>query len=237
MLTSHSAVIAHALWRVDAKSDDPNNIGGGPYVFRTYDTALTNKSTAMRNPGSASDAQIWQVARATSATPGLFDPVTVDDKVYVDGGVVSLNPSEQAYWEVLDILRKYGASTKNTVIVSIGAGIVDSPLDPRPTIPWKSSWTVLTKALSPSIKETEQAHSKLISLRDAGMIQYFRFNVPGIARYELDTWKINPYGKVGEELRYQTLQAIKIETEHYLGKKEVKQQLKECAKAILQQGE
>ena len=46
-------------------------------------------------PGPASTFQIWEVARATSAAPTLFQPIHFDDTVFVDGGLTANNPTRR----------------------------------------------------------------------------------------------------------------------------------------------
>lgn len=46
-----------------------------PELFRSYDTPYE----------PAKDYMVWMVARATSATPGLFKPMEIDQQQYIDG--------------------------------------------------------------------------------------------------------------------------------------------------------
>jgi len=57
-----------------------------PFIFRSY--AYDNQAfgredgLAVRNPGKAYNARIWQVARATTAAPGIFSAMKLDGKIF-----------------------------------------------------------------------------------------------------------------------------------------------------------
>lgn len=69
-----------------------------PYLFRTYNNFRgTNR---YRNLGLAHHVPIWQVARATTASPALFQPVTIDGLEYISGDSVITNTCTEIYEEV-----------------------------------------------------------------------------------------------------------------------------------------
>jgi predicted acylesterase/phospholipase RssA len=67
-------------------------------------------------------ACIWQVARATSAAPTYFLPITIDDVEYGDGGMGWNNPAKEAIAEARDIWpdRPIG------ILISIGTGLEEA---------------------------------------------------------------------------------------------------------------
>jgi len=67
-------------------------------------------------------ACIWQVARATSAAPTYFVPITIDDVEYGDGGMGWNNPTKEAIAEARDIWpdRPIG------ILISIGTGLEEA---------------------------------------------------------------------------------------------------------------
>jgi predicted acylesterase/phospholipase RssA len=73
---------------VTANSIDSED--GRPHIFRSYETYGDTQSSA--RPPAAAVVPLWQVARATSAAPMYFSPITIEDKSYVDGGLGTNNP-------------------------------------------------------------------------------------------------------------------------------------------------
>ena len=81
--------------------------GPGPYFFKTTD--------AKASPDD--DFPLNVVARATSAAPTYFEPVSSGERALVDGGVFATNPAMCALAEVLNTV-----SPKEVVLVSLGTG-------------------------------------------------------------------------------------------------------------------
>ncbi len=67
-------------------------------------------------------ACIWQVARATSAAPTYFLPITIDDVKYGDGGTGWNNPAK----EVISEARNKWPGRPIGVLVSIGTGLEEA---------------------------------------------------------------------------------------------------------------
>ena len=63
----------------------------GPYFFKT--------TSAREDP--ADDARLADVARATSSAPTYFEPLELDSRSLLDGGVFAVNPGMSALAEVL----------------------------------------------------------------------------------------------------------------------------------------
>jgi predicted acylesterase/phospholipase RssA len=88
------------------------NINGPPTIFRTY------RGDEIR----PSECALWQAARATSAAPTFFKPMSVDRPrppiAYVDGGMGYNNPSEVA----LNEARRIWPECTQFGLVSIGTG-------------------------------------------------------------------------------------------------------------------
>jgi patatin-like phospholipase/acyl hydrolase len=55
-----------------------------PVLFRSYRNPLDKNEFP--------DIKIWEAARATSAAPTVFDPITVDNTTFLDGGIHANNP-------------------------------------------------------------------------------------------------------------------------------------------------
>lgn len=74
------------------------------YLFRPYNNLHKSKDSEERkldrNPNTAHDISIWQVARATSAAPTYLESPSIDGFEYVDGGFGANNPCAETYEEV-----------------------------------------------------------------------------------------------------------------------------------------
>lgn len=113
---------------------------------------------------------IWEAARATSAAPGFFDPITIGpyQTQYVDGGLGANNPvnytlsSAKLKWPGMEI----------ACLVSVGAGR-------RGTNPVPTRLLDFSKYLVALVTDTEEtAVSFLREHRDMAISdQYFRFSV------------------------------------------------------------
>ncbi|QRW02784.1 nephrocystin-3 protein [Ceratobasidium sp. AG-Ba] len=93
-----------------------NMAGGVPILIRSYE--------ALENEGPR--CTIKEAARATTATPGLFKPVTIIDQglqlSYVDAGFGTNNPTACMLAEAERVFPDRGVST----IISIGSGRLSS---------------------------------------------------------------------------------------------------------------
>src|SRR5919202_1020172 len=74
-------------------------------IVPTYDTALPGpyffKTSKARETPESDDFPLSVVAHSTSAAPTYFEPVEVDERALVDGGVFAANPAMCALAEVL----------------------------------------------------------------------------------------------------------------------------------------
>lgn len=88
------------------------DVNAPPTIFRTYYGRRIRPS----------ECALWQAARATSAAPTFFKPMSIDRPrppiTYVDGGMGHNNPSEVA----LDEARRIWPSCTQFGLVSIGTG-------------------------------------------------------------------------------------------------------------------
>ena len=85
---------------------------GGAVRMRSF-------GTRYNDPFSAS---IWEVARATSAAPTYFLPITIDDVEYGDGGTGWNNPTKEAIAEA----RNKWPNCPIGILVSIGTGLEEA---------------------------------------------------------------------------------------------------------------
>ena len=89
-----------------------------PYIFRTYKNSPSSGQRLNQNLGPAHHIPVWQVARATTASPTFFRPMIIDDHEYVGGSFGINNPCAEIYREVqhmdgidnVDIILSIGTS-------------------------------------------------------------------------------------------------------------------------------
>jgi hypothetical protein len=55
-----------------------------PFLFRSYDNPDLGRRNGLgvRNPGRGYNARIWQVARATTAAPGIFSAMKLEGRIF-----------------------------------------------------------------------------------------------------------------------------------------------------------
>ena len=109
-----------------------NQTPSEPVLFKSY--AVARSDTTDR-----SDVPVWLAARATSAAPTYFEPVTIERArdgaakgvegeggevklQYMDGGLVANNPALVGYSELLALHGPQAAGA--VVVVSIGTGVL-----------------------------------------------------------------------------------------------------------------
>jgi predicted acylesterase/phospholipase RssA len=89
------------------------NMTAPPTIFRSYNAEGATKSKCA----------IWEAARATSAAPSFFKPISINTPppaiTYVDGGLGYNNPSQIAFFEAQ---RIWNSTDKGVCLVSIGTG-------------------------------------------------------------------------------------------------------------------
>ncbi|KAJ6069152.1 hypothetical protein N7499_011039 [Penicillium canescens] len=94
--------------------------------------------TVVRPENNHDEAALWQAARATTAAPIFFKPITVAGQEYWDGGLGFPNPIELAMWECSRIWDK---NISRDVIISLGTGEASKGLTRRKTHSLQKLWT------------------------------------------------------------------------------------------------
>jgi hypothetical protein len=119
-----------------------------PARFRSYDSDSPGFSTR----GST----ILQAARATSAAPGFFEPVVIDEFTFYDGGLRANNPSIEAWEEIRDVWkpRKDNVADIVSCFISIGCG------DPGLQTIEKGAFKFLTESLANIATETKNTATR-----------------------------------------------------------------------------
>jgi predicted acylesterase/phospholipase RssA len=133
------------------------------------------------------NCSIWQAARATSAAPLFFDPITfgVPPKTYGDGGLHYNNPirilldESKRIWNC-ETERRAG------MIISIGTG--------KPKLRgFGKSLTEIVKSLQAIVTNTQETEemfaNEIADLASTERPHYFRFNVDqGLEDIGLEEW-------------------------------------------------
>jgi predicted acylesterase/phospholipase RssA len=126
---------------------------------------------------------IWEAARATSAAPSFFSPITLGShgSVFVDGATGANNPVYELWLLAKDAFHSDGIQSNSVVslednvgcIVSIGTGVPSAKA-------FGVYPTTIAKALLSMTTETEKTARRFARdrslLSDGG--RYYRFNVP-----------------------------------------------------------
>lgn len=169
-----------------------------------------------RDPGQANHSvKVWQAARATSAAPPLFDPITIEDcgLTLLDGAFRLNNPINETLSEACDLdpHREYGC------VISLGTGVADVPSLENSRFLLKAAHACVQISL-----DCEEVASKFLKgptgrrIHEAG--RYFRFNVPQkLHAVGIDDWERH--------------EAVQEYVERYL--ETMGQQLDKCARTLL----
>ncbi|KAI9797782.1 MAG: hypothetical protein M1833_005284 [Piccolia ochrophora] len=162
-----------------------------PYLFRTYKHLPKGQDDRERgqerNPGPAHDIPIAQVARATSAAPGYFEKIKIDEFEFLDGGFGANNPSREAFQEVRQ-MNNY-SETAIGIFISVGTGKDDTIS--RFGGGGLSKYVTFLNFAKKWASDSERTHNDMVNdtLRKSH-ITYHRLNVDkGIGKMKLDEWK------------------------------------------------
>ena len=240
--TALSIVMAYAN-----HSKDPQT----PYLFRSYGTqpALHDRTKSIlrqrtaRNQGPAPELPIWQVARATSAAPGYFPPITIqrgsgqnpnEATKFKDGGFGTNNPSTEA---CEDVVQKHGGSINNvSIFVSIGTGVRDTPIFADRPGKWQDFKANLRGAIGQPSR-TRGAHDNMAASADRNQFQYYRFEGGDrLGEVALDEWKSHKFGSFRGKSTvpgFKTIDRMDQATAWYLQKRAVQHDLTELAKLLV----
>ncbi|KAJ7438751.1 hypothetical protein FB451DRAFT_1378124 [Mycena latifolia] len=198
-------VSPHACKTFVCAMHESNLNAGIPELFRSYDTP--------EEP--AFDCRIWEAARATSATPGLFKPMEIGwgavRPKYIGGGVWNNNPTSLVVAEA----EKMYPSQPVVLVVSVGSGHPDTIQIPR-----SPSLTAFAKTLKSIATDCERIHEDNARRFRSSPNTYFRLNVlQGLQGFEQHHW-----GRSSE---------VYTHTRLYLGTEDAKSKLTNAVNIIL----
>jgi len=168
--------------------------GSAAHRLRSYDTGTAD----------AFSGQIWEAARATSAAPTFFQPITIKGVKYGDGGTGWNNPTAEAIAEAHSIWpsRPIGC------LLSLGTGLeqaiqlVDGSDElpegvlrglPQKLAPQASFQLEVAKYCVASLTSCEKIHRDVSEKYPDRVVpngNYFCFNVPqGMSNIGLEEWR------------------------------------------------
>ncbi|MCJ1245904.1 hypothetical protein MMC30_003108 [Trapelia coarctata] len=196
-----------------------------PKLFRSYDNGAREDLFAVRNPGPADNCQIWEAARATSAAPTYFKPVTINGSTYVAGALGFNNPSREIIREVLS-MHSY-AENSVSCLVSIGTGRPKKSKDEF-FKPGKRTINSFRNAAMKAAYDRGSTHEDTESFMLAKKLDYFRFDA------DASSWKL-PQGTLELDDKQAADSLWEKEVSAALQDKDTIDHLKTCARLLVRQ--
>jgi patatin-like phospholipase/acyl hydrolase len=114
--------------------------GGTKLESALVPTFMTGYAIEQRSPvffrswvPQGSGRLLAEVCAATSAGPTYFPPANVNGVWYCDGGVINNNPALSG---VIEACMKYGAHTRDCLVLSLGTGTNQDPIPHEKAAGW-----------------------------------------------------------------------------------------------------
>lgn len=139
-----------------------------PYLFRTYVKYHSARPRLDQNLILEHEIPIWQVARATTASPTFFRPVIIGFEEYISGDFWIENPCEEIYNEVQNM------DGIDNVDIMLGIGTGKRRISLRPTQFLDLYLSLALHRIPKPIKSTRDYH---------------RLDVEGLGRLKMDEWQ------------------------------------------------
>jgi hypothetical protein len=196
-----------------------------PYVFRSYDHPPSSSLDPFeRNPGPKADIPIWQVVRATSASPTYFPATTIEGKKFYDKGPTFQNPALDAFLEG----EQMGGNNQSSVAltISVGAGVRSKSRKHR-TLRSPCGKDIIDR----SMIQSETTNRMVEELCEKKSTRYYRFDIDNIENVKVADWNSND-SSCGFKKNTKSIRHICELTRQYLERKDVRQQLEDAAYAI-----
>ncbi|KAI9854271.1 MAG: hypothetical protein M1813_001311 [Trichoglossum hirsutum] len=142
------------------------------FLFRTY---TTDKGVDAQ---ASLGCTIWEAARATSAAPTFFDPISIGGQSFVDGATGLNNPVEVVLEEAKSIWTN--AISRIQCVVSIGTGLPNFKK-------FGDDAKEVVETLVAISTETEDTERRFLQSHESLNGRYFRYNVDkGLGEVGLD---------------------------------------------------
>ena len=98
-----------------------------PYIILCYDLNTSNPVYYSSFDNLLNDELLWKIIRSSTAAPILFPPYQLNDKLLVDGGIITNNLSEIIYTHALNYYNN-----EDFIQISIGTGFYSHKLNKKP---------------------------------------------------------------------------------------------------------
>jgi hypothetical protein len=196
-----------------------------PYLFRSYDHPPSPSLDPFeRNPGSKADIPIWEVVRATSASPTYFPAITIGGKEFYDKGTAFQNPALDGFLEA----QQMGGNKRGSVAltISVGAG-VRSKSRKRRTLRSPCGKDVIDK----SMIQSETTNRIVEELCKKKATRYYRFDIDNIENVNVADWSSND-SNCGFKKNTNSIRRIFELTRQYLERKDIRQQMEDAVEVI-----
>lgn len=205
-----------------------------PVMLRTYQHPLETPALPKM--------KLWEACRATSAAPSFFQPMTIGDKTFLDGGLQANNPLGWMWNEVLTV---YGPRRNTCCFLSIGTGTPKSERVADPTLKQLKGFAQSMASIATNTEVTNILFRSLINAFAPlpNSQKYFRFNIGDGCPEWVPTEDGTAYQWVSLEKREEQelgelddVGAMKktIEaTNKYIGLKGAQQLMAECARSLV----
>ncbi|KAI4638542.1 hypothetical protein J4E93_010097 [Alternaria ventricosa] len=217
------------------------------YLLRTYthryDPEICPPWVTTYNEDTL-DLYTWQVGRATTATPLLFELLVVTgpqgNLAMKDGGIRENNPSYCAFSEAASF---WGDDTNPSILLSIGAGYTKSTSDDfsdsgmmpsgLSSLNKYADRLAVFKNILVKYSGGQDRHKMMRTIARGGTSWYKRFEVTdGLEKMRADQWergKSSSAGKIKAVPGGKTLNTIRTATEAYLNRQEPDKSVNEYA--------
>lgn len=197
-----------------------SNSSSVPYLLRTYNHPTTGEEfdPLERNPGDPLDCSVWEAARATSAASTFFKPVKIKGQKFLDGSLVSNNPT----WLVMnEVSQMHGSRDSIDLFLSIGTG---RPLPSKHGIP-------LTRVLTSSKLVTPRRSQEQVGLE----IEDDKYDRCKYERVDIGSfWDIGSTKSEWKPWRSDsTVNSIREATVTYLNRKDTRTSIEKVAKMLV----
>ena len=216
-------------------------------MFRSYPHESFSELEIM-NPGPACVEEIWKIARATSAAPTLFDPISISGKYYSDGALGGNNPTERVLEEVTTKTRIKKWDQAFGVVVSIGTGqkstgvklrAADTALRAKRRNPGLSELPVVKNGLRviKSLKDRaldvdQRTHAGVKNVFDnCEFKHYYRWTGgEAVGCLKLDHWRPEPKAR---RKKPATAELIEREVRQFMSQEAVMGEVRKCAEELV----
>ena len=185
------------------------------------------------NYEAAQDFEIWEVARAATATPFYFEPLSIRIPrseaymLFTDGGFdTTNNPTKEGIHEIVSM---HGRNSVG-VVVSIGTARRDERAEENGLL----SVIPRIRGFVQNATNPEVIHDEVGHMSHPDKFPYYRLNDPGSMKVELDEWEPKRGMFKHRATGSGTIRTIKDTFNTWAGRPEIVTELQECAVKLVE---